>query len=184
MVRLVALLAATAHALSPNQRINEIRAHSVPFSRRDAVGFTLASVVAQLVTPEEARAAGVTVEDVRPGVGEVPTAASTITLDFTGKTGSFDGTTYYASSKSGLKIDLTDTKLAPGIVEGILAPSFRVGGVRRIVVPPSEAYGATGYPVSGPDAGKLIGPNESLYVEVRLRSIALSKGLGYGLNLI
>ena len=48
----------------------------------------------------------------------------------------------------------------------------------------ARAYGATGYPQSGPDAGKLIGPGEDLYVEVRLRSIALSKGVGFGLNLI
>ena len=84
-----------------------------------------------------------------------------------------------------MKLDLDSSKMAKGIRDGILAgDDFRVGGTRRIVVSPELAYGKTGFPDSGPNAGKLIPPGATLYVEIRLRSIALSKGLGFGLNLV
>ena len=84
-----------------------------------------------------------------------------------------------------MKLDLDSSKMAKGIRDGILAGGdFRVGGTRRIVVPAELAYGKTGFPDSGENAGKLIPPGATLYVEIRLRSIALSKGLGFGLNLV
>jgi FKBP-type peptidyl-prolyl cis-trans isomerase len=56
---------------------------------------------------------------------------------------------------------LTTANLIPGWVQGL--PGMRVGGVRRLIVPPSLAYGSTGQ--------SAIPPNAWLVFDVQLLSI-------------
>ena len=78
---------------------------------------------------------------------------------------------------------LGEKKVAPGLEECLLA-DMNIGGTRRCKLPAKLAYGATGYPKSGEKAGSIIPPNADVYFQVRLRSVVLSKGLGFGLNVI
>ena len=64
---------------------------------------------------------------------------------------------------------LCEKKVAPGL---------------ECKLPAKLAYGSTGYPKSGEKAGSIIPPNADVYFQVRLRSVVLSKGLGFGLNVI
>ena len=189
---LAVLMFATAQSLSP--RVERVVAvgHRAPLSRRDVGWLSLAGVGASLVVPEEARAAvtttlpsGIKVEDVVAGVGQQPTAESTITMDFTARLGGFDAAPYVQTPKTGVKVDLTSDAIAPGLKEAILAGSA-VGGVRRVVVPPAVGYGASGFPREDGTAagakGSIVPPDSTLYYEFKIRSITLSKGLGFGLN--
>ena len=82
-----------------------------------------------------------------------------------------------------IKVKLGEKKVAPGLEECLLA-DMNIGGTRRCKLPAKLAYGSTGYPKSGEKAGSIIPPNADVYFQVRLRSVVLSKGLGFGLNVI
>ena len=122
---------------------------------------------------------------VRPGVGELPEPGRLVTLDYTTWLGGFDnGAPYDASKKGGKDTPLraivgnSPPSLIAGLDEGLLA-KMPVGEKRRLVIPPKLA--------SGNALGAMQVPaGETLYVEVRLRSISLNTpGLNaIGLNII
>ena len=105
-----------------------------------------------------------------------------MTIDYVAWLGGFDGREFSRFEKP-IKVKLGEKKVAPGLEECLLA-DMNIGGTRRCKLPPSLAYGATGYPKSGEKAGSIIPPNADVYFQVRLRSVVLSKGLGFGLNVI
>mmetsp|Transcript_19921 Transcript_19921/g.69084 ORF Transcript_19921/g.69084 Transcript_19921/m.69084 type:complete len:225 (-) Transcript_19921:34-708(-) len=128
---------------------------------------------------------GLVVEDVVVGGGDYPSATSTITMDFAARVGGFDGEPYVTSPATGVRVDLGTDAIAPGLKEAILADA-RVGTTRRVVVPPSLGYGATGFPREDGTAagakGSIVPPDATLYYEFKIRSITLSRGIGFGLN--
>jgi FKBP-type peptidyl-prolyl cis-trans isomerase len=111
---------------------------------------------------------------VRPGVGELPEPGKLVTIDYTTWLGGFDNGAPYDASKKGGK----DTPLRaivgnspPSLVAGLdecLLSKMPVGEKRRVVIPPKLAG-------QGNVLGAMQVPaGETLYVEVRLRSISLN----------
>lgn len=184
------LLLPSALSLSaPNRAFAVDNRATVPFTRRDVAGLSVAAVGLSLGKSKSAEAvsgssaSGVSWEDVTIGANDAtPAEGATLTLDFTGRLDGFDGRIYNRSPKGGVKLDLGSGKAPPGLEEALLAPGLRVGGIRRVVVPAAVAYGKTGFPTEGEDQGKLVPPDSTLYYEIRLRSVALKMGLGFGLN--
>lgn len=94
--------------------------------------------------------------DVKVGTGAEATSTSTVTVNYTGW--------FYDASKTDKKGLQFDTSLGrstyvvalgaggiiPGWDQGI--PGMRVGGTRRLVIPPSLAYGSNRYGVIPPNA--------------------------------
>lgn len=113
--------------------------------------------------PEGAPPTDLVVEDLIPGDGATATAGMQVTVDYAGVNWS-DGFEFDASW------DRNDTftfKLGAGQViagwdQGV--QGMRVGGRRRITIPPDMAYGSRG-------AGGVIGPDETLIFVVDLRRV-------------
>ena len=96
------------------------------------------------------------------GTGEMPRAGQTITVHYTGTLA--DGTKFDSSRDSNqpLSRPIGVGLLIKGWDEGIM--SMRVGGRRKLIVPPSLGYGPSGNP---PD----IPPNATLYFDVELLGV-------------
>ena len=145
---------------------------------------------AALALPQPSRAvemtktaSGLEYYDVKVGQGDGPAKIEqTVTIDYIAWLNGFEGKEFSRFEKP-IKVKLGEKKVAPGLEECLLA-DMNIGGTRRCKLPPSLAYGATGYPKSGDKAGSIIPPNADVYFQVRLRSVVLSKGLGFGLNVI
>lgn len=113
--------------------------------------------------PEGAPPTDLVVEDLVPGDGATASAGMQVTVDYAGVNWS-DGFEFDASW------DRNDTftfKLGAGQViagwdQGV--QGMRVGGRRRITIPPDMAYGSRG-------AGGVIGPDETLIFVVDLRRV-------------
>ena len=169
----VAAMGTTSHALKPMNR------------RALMLGVPAA---AALPTPSRAvemtkTASGLEYYDVKVGQGDGPAKLEqTVTIDYIAWLNGFEGKEFSRFEKP-IKVKLGEKKVAPGLEECLLA-DMNIGGTRRCKLPPSLAYGATGYPKSGDKAGSIIPPNADVYFQVRLRSVVLSKGLGFGLNVI
>ena len=102
-------------------------------------------------------------QDLVVGTGAMAAATSTITVGYTGW--------LYDSSKAEGKGTQFDTSpgttfplgnLIPGWVRGI--PGMKVGGTRRLIVPPDLAYGAAGRAPSIP-------PNATLVFDITLLAV-------------
>ena len=182
------LCAVATSALRPSHVVTR---PSRVVDRRDVAPLALAGLAAAALAPGAARGAatklpsGLVVEDVVVGGGDYPSATSTITMDFAARVGGFDGKPYVTSPATGVRVDLGTDAIAPGLKEAILADA-RVGTTRRVVVPPSLGYGATGFPREDGTAagakGSIVPPDATLYYEFKIRSITLSRGIGFGLN--
>jgi FKBP-type peptidyl-prolyl cis-trans isomerase FkpA len=131
------------------------------------------SVVASLLatgcsdSPTAPSSAAYSQTDVKVGTGVAATPTSTVTVNYTGW--------FYDASKvdsKGLQFD-TSYGRAPFIVQlgvgGIIegweqgVPGMRVGGQRRLVLPPSLAY--------GPKRVGLIPPNATLVFDIDLLDV-------------
>jgi len=105
-------------------------------------------------------AGGLVVDDVKPGEGALATKGKTVSVHYTGRL--TDGTKFDSSYDRGQPIDFP---LGGGVVikgwdQGI--EGMKVGGKRKLTIPPDLAYGARGTP-GGP-----IPPNATLVFEVEL----------------
>jgi FKBP-type peptidyl-prolyl cis-trans isomerase FkpA len=94
-------------------------------------------------------------QDIVVGTGATAAANSTITVGYTGW--------FYDSSKADGKGGQFETSpgssfplsgLIPGWVRGI--PGMKVGGTRRLIIPPELAYGAAGSPPKIPGNATLV----------------------------
>src|SRR3982751_4550340 len=101
---------------------------------------------------------GVTVQDLKVGGGAAATAGKIVSAHYTGRFP--DGTKFDSSYDAGLPIDflLGSGKVIKGWDLGI--EGMRVGGKRKLTIPPELAYGARG---GGP-----IPPNATLVFDVEL----------------
>lgn len=70
-----------------------------------------------------------------------------------------NGTVFDSSRREGRAIDFSLDQVVPGWSQGI--PGMKVGGIRKLVIPPELGYGARG-------AGKDIPPNATLIFEVEI----------------
>ena len=100
------------------------------------------------------------VEDLEVGTGEEAVAGRTVEVHYVGKSWS-NGEEFDASWDRGstFKFGLGKGQVIPGWDQGVAG--MKVGGRRRITIPPMLAYGKRG-------AGGVIGPDETLVFVVDL----------------
>jgi FKBP-type peptidyl-prolyl cis-trans isomerase FkpA len=106
---------------------------------------------------------GLTVEDTVLGEGAIAAAGRDIVVHYAGWLA--DGTQFDSSKEKQDPFEFTLGKkeVIPGWDEGLRG--MKVGGTRRLVIPPALAYGQEG-------AGDTIPPNETLTFEVELLSVS------------
>ena len=105
---------------------------------------------------------GLKVQDQTVGTGAVAKDGDTITVSYTGTLA--NGTVFDSTAKDGgqpATFQLVQGQLIDGWVQGI--PGMKVGGTRKLIIPPSLAYGANG---QGP-----IPPNATLTFVIQLLKI-------------
>lgn len=103
---------------------------------------------------------GLRIWDVKEGTGIAAERGVTIKAQYTGWL--IDGTVFDSTRKSGEAVEFRLTEVNKGWAEGV--PGMKVGGVRRLVIPPELAYGNRG-------AGKAIPPNATLVFEIELLEV-------------
>ncbi|KAH8051244.1 peptidyl-prolyl cis-trans isomerase [Aureococcus anophagefferens] len=162
----VTLACADALHVAPAPAASQRVRRSAPPSRRALLaGAAAAATLAQLpraaVAESKKSADGLEWTDVKVGdvVGKVAAAGDTVTIDYVAWLGGFDGREFSRFEKP-IKVTLGEGKIVKGL-EAALSDGMRPGGVA---------------------AGTIVPPGATLYFEVRLRTIVLSKGIGFGLN--
>lgn len=103
------------------------------------------------------RASGMYVQDLTPGTGAVATRGRTVVVRYTGW---LPNGKQFDSSE--ISVTLGSNKTIAAWEEGLLG--MRVGGKRRLVVPPNLGYGARG-------AGDDIPPNSVLVFDMEVTSV-------------
>jgi FKBP-type peptidyl-prolyl cis-trans isomerase FkpA len=103
----------------------------------------------------------VTIEELVVGTGATAVVGNSITVHYTGM---FTNGTVFDSSvgKAPIQFQLGSNQVISGFSQGIVG--MKVGGKRRITIPPSLAYGSAGRPPTIPG-------NATLVFEVDLVSI-------------
>lgn len=104
----------------------------------------------------------ITIEETTVGSGPLAVAGDVVTVHYVGSL--TNGTQFdnsYTSNRP-LTFQLGAGQVIPGFEQGVVG--MRVGGKRRVTIPPSLAYGSQG---NGP-----IPPNATLVFDVELVSIA------------
>lgn len=104
------------------------------------------------------------IEDVRVGTGDEATPGKTVTVHYVGTL--TDGKQFDASrnhGSSGFSFPLGGGKVIKGWDQGVAG--MKVGGVRKLTIPPELGYGARGFPGAIP-------PNATLLFEVELLAVS------------
>lgn len=99
-------------------------------------------------------ATGLQYEDLVVGQGDVAKPGQTVSVHYTGWL--TDGTKFDSSKDRGTPFDfpLGGGSVIRGWDEGVAG--MKVGGKRKLVIPPDLAYGAAGYPGAIPPAATLV----------------------------
>lgn len=107
-------------------------------------------------------ASGLSYTDLTVGNGASPTSGKSVTVHYTGTLE--NGTKFDSSLDRGqpFVFRIGAGEVIPGWDEGVM--SMKVGGKRKLVVPPQLGYGANG-------AGGVIPPNATLVFEVELLDV-------------
>ncbi len=101
-------------------------------------------------------------EDIKVGTGEEAVAGKLVTVHYSGTL--TDGTKFDSSYDRGTPFDFT---LGAGeVIQGwdLGVAGMKVGGIRKLTIPPSLGYGEAG-------AGDVIPPNATLIFEVELLKV-------------
>lgn len=112
--------------------------------------------------PSTRTPSGLEIEDLKVGDGDTAAAGQHVTVHYTGWL--TDGRKFDSSKDRGDPFDfpLGGRRVIAGWDEGV--QGMRVGGVRKLTIPPELGYGARG-------AGGVIPPNATLVFEVELLEI-------------
>jgi FKBP-type peptidyl-prolyl cis-trans isomerase FkpA len=107
-------------------------------------------------------ASGLLIEDLTVGTGTVAASGQHVTVHYTGWLA--DGTKFDSSKDRSqpFVFPLGGQRVIQGWDEGV--QGMRVGGVRKLTIPPALGYGARG-------AGGVIPPNATLVFEVELLGV-------------
>lgn len=102
------------------------------------------------------------VKDLTVGTGATAKAGNTVTVNYTGWLN--DGTKFDSSFDRNEPFSFTigQNKVIQGWEQGVVG--MKVGGTRRLIIPPDLGYGAQG-------AGGVIPPNATLIFDVQLLSV-------------
>ena len=105
---------------------------------------------------------GLKYEDIKKGVGDEATTGKTVSVHYTGWL--TNGTKFDSSKDRGKPFDfpLGGGRVIKGWDEGV--QGMKVGGVRKLTIPPSLGYGSRG-------AGGVIPPDATLVFEVELLKV-------------
>ena len=115
---------------------------------------------------------GLKIIDLKVGTGAVAISGKQVTMQYTGwlSTGPppFDSSRQTGRSPIAFVINATPEQVIPGWDEGI--PGMKVGGKRKLIIPPDLGYGANGR--TDPNTGAtVIPPNSILVFEVELLKV-------------
>jgi peptidylprolyl isomerase len=104
----------------------------------------------------------VKIEDIQVGTGTAAASGTTITVNYTGTL--TDGTVFDSSYQRNqpYTLQLGAGQVIPGWEQGL--EGMKVGGKRKLTIPPSLGYGAQG-------AGNVIPPNATLIFEIELLDV-------------
>jgi peptidylprolyl isomerase len=105
---------------------------------------------------------GLTYEDIEVGSGASPTTGQKVTVHYTGTL--TNGKKFDSSKDRGDPFSFTIGvgQVIKGWDEGVM--SMKVGGKRKLIIPPDLGYGARG-------AGGVIPPNAELHFDVELLGV-------------
>jgi FKBP-type peptidyl-prolyl cis-trans isomerase FkpA len=105
---------------------------------------------------------GLTIEELIVGEGDEAAHGQSVTVHYTGWL--VDGTKFDSSRDRDepFQFDLGARRVIAGWDEGV--QGMKVGGTRKLTIPPQLGYGARG-------AGRVIPPNATLVFEVELLSV-------------
>ncbi len=117
----------------------------------------LAALVINALRPTNTR-----IIDVKVGTGPAVKAGDTVSVHYVGKLD--NGTEFDNSKPRGQPFDVVvgQGTVIKGWDAGLIG--MQVGGIRQLIIPPEEGYGARG-------AGKFIPPNSRLNFEIELIGI-------------
>jgi FKBP-type peptidyl-prolyl cis-trans isomerase FkpA len=106
---------------------------------------------------------GLIFEDIQPGDGDTAQAGKSVSVHYTGWL--TDGSKFDSSKDRDepFGFRLGGRQVIPGWDEGVAG--MKVGGVRKLTIPPHLAYGTRG-------AGGVIPPNATLVFEVELLGVS------------
>ena len=129
------------------------------------IGLLIAAAFAWYTAPK-----GVSVDEIRAGTGESPTAADVVFVHYTGKLA--DGTVFDQSQPIPLPVQgllpegtpLPLENMVPGFREAAL--QMQRGGKYTVEIPADKAYGAEGR--INPQTGEGVPPNADLTFEIEL----------------
>jgi FKBP-type peptidyl-prolyl cis-trans isomerase FkpA len=112
---------------------------------------------------EVTTASGLKYQDIKEGTGELARAGQTVSVHYTGWL--TNGTKFDSSKDRGqpFEFPLGGGRVIKGWDEGVRG--MKVGGVRRLTIPPELGYGPRG-------AGGVIPPNATLVFEVELLKVS------------
>lgn len=107
-------------------------------------------------------ASGLSYTDIVKGAGAAPTSGKMVTVHYTGVLE--DGTKFDSSVDRGqpFSFRIGAGEVIPGWDEGVI--SMKVGGKRKLIIPPQLGYGSAG-------AGGVIPPNATLIFDVELLDV-------------
>jgi len=148
---------------TPDNRLQTIAIVLVVALAGAAIIYMVARRQGGAASQEITTASGLKYVDVVQGTGPSPQLGQTVQVHYTGKL--VNGTEFDSSRKPGrqpLEFELGTKGIIKGWNEGIA--TMKVGGQRKLTIPPALAYGAAG-------KGASIPPNSTLIFDVELVGI-------------